>query len=117
MVCNQDKSELEERKVMEERKMDLALIKHIFMMTKMQEVDSYFNLDAGSTESARAERMYEKFVDDMEQIANEELQHSEFPDVPQLPTEDERCKKQFDVTVLNSMKNFYSRHRVDLNLF
>jgi hypothetical protein len=107
MVCNQDKSDLEERKVMEEKKMDLVLIKHIMIMTKMQEVDSYFNLDAGSTDSAKAERLYEKFCDDLEQIANEELHHSEFPSVPQLPTEDERCKKQFEPTVLNCMKNFY----------
>ena len=74
MVCNQDKSELEDRKTHEEKKMDVALMSQVIIMTKMQEVDSYFNLEAGSTESAKAERMYEKFVDDMEQIANEELQ-------------------------------------------
>jgi len=42
-----------DRKATEEKKLDAEMYKHVFIMTKMQEIDTFFNLEAGSTDSAR----------------------------------------------------------------
>ena len=40
-------------------------------MVKMQEIDQFFNYDAGSTDSAKADRFYDNFAEECEQIAND----------------------------------------------
>lgn len=117
LVCNQDKSKLMERKVVEERKLDAEMYKQVFIMAKMQEIDTYFNLEAGSTESARQDRMFDNFSEVCEQIANEELVHSQQPEVPILPDQKDSGYKDLPETVIKIMRNFYQRHRVDLHLF
>ena len=73
LVCNQDKSHLMERKAAEDRKLDAEMYKNVVIMTKMQEIDTFFNLEAGSTESARQERNFEEFDANCQQISNDQL--------------------------------------------
>ena len=71
IVCNQDKSNLEDRKTIDEKKLGAELHKYVLIMTKMQEIDNYFNYEAGSTESARNDRFYDNFAEECEQIASD----------------------------------------------
>lgn len=66
MVCSQDQGRLMDRKAMEKAQLDIKLQTDVIKMVRTQELDSYFNLDVGSTESQKAERMFDKFADDCE---------------------------------------------------
>ena len=61
--------------------------------------------------------MFDNFSEVCEQIANEELVHSQQPEVPIMPDERDLGCKDLPETVIRIMKNFYQRHRVDLHLF
>jgi hypothetical protein len=50
-----------ERKLAEDKKLDVEMYKQVFIMSKMQEIDTFFNLEAGSTDSARQDKNFEDF--------------------------------------------------------
>jgi len=85
-------------------------------MVKMQEIDQFFNYDAGSTDSAKADRFYDNFAEECEQIANDQFESSQNPDVPLVRSPSDLLPPTVADTVYKMMKIFYSRHRVDLQL-